>query len=270
MKNDISTTNLFSVLRLDLHDNGKKYLMWTGILIGALAAITCFAAIQTYDSYDPSRWGRYSSGTDPMNDFENLLFWFGIITLGCISASHIFTPLGSKGGAISNLMLPSTQLNKYLSRWIILVPAFILVYYVCFLIVDLGRYLVLYSLLDNHTNLHLFGFDVFYDMGPTIGKFLLLSLALLTQSFFVIGSAIWPKHGFLYTALWLFAIQAICSIAAGFYYSFLIDADSFSDFNGFNEEAFGWTIVGFAFFGTLLNYVLAYFRYREMEIVPRW
>ena len=46
MKTD--KTNLLSVLRLELHDNGKKYLMWTLILIGALAAITCFAAITSY------------------------------------------------------------------------------------------------------------------------------------------------------------------------------------------------------------------------------
>lgn len=261
--------NLWAVLRHDLKDYGKKYLMWTGILIGTLAAITAFAAMQKYYLYDPAFYAPHSF--DPMKTFGHLLFWFGIIITGCVVAAQTFAPLGTKGGAISNLMLPATQLDKYLTRWIICVPAFIAVYYLCFQLVDVLRYLTLYTLIDDHQYLHFFGFDVF-DMGRQ-EKFLLLSLALFGQSFFVLGSAVWPKHGFLYTALSVFAIEAASAITAGIYYSFLIRRDNFEtamNYNGFDSNAFCWTIVGFAFLGTVINYVLAYFRYKEIEIIPRW
>lgn len=266
MKTD--KTNLLSVLRLELHDNGKKYLMWTLILIGALAAITCFAAITSYHQYNPS-YERYSTN-DPLYNFEHVTFWMGIIILGCIGASLIFAPLKSKGGAISNLMLPATQLDKYLSRWIIFVPAFIAIYYICFQIVDIGRYLILYSLLDNHTYLHLFGFNVFGM--ETTGVCMTLGLSLFGQSLFVLGSAVWPRHGYLYTALSAFGIIAVCSIAAGLYYSFLINSTMEFYKSGFtlNDTAMLWTVVILAFLGTLVNYILAYFRYREIEIVQRW
>ena len=258
------------VMQLDLQNNGKKYLMWTGIMLGGLAAIACLIGVSVFHKYDPNYWETryYSSGNeDPMADAMLLTFWFGMIICGCVCASTIFSQLGSKGGTISNLMLPTTQFNKFLSRWLICVPGFIITYIICFEIVDLGRCAVLMQMCESHEYIHPAGFDLLRDM-PAVAAWVLVSSALLGQSFYILGSAIWPKRSFLYTSLSLFILQLAVSVVTSIYFS-IISMQEYFDSN-LNDTALGWTFAGLALLGALINYTVAYFRYKEIEIVPRW
>lgn len=269
------SANLMQVMQLDLHNNGKKYMMWTGIILGGIAAIVCLIGVSVFHKYDPQYWENiyyYSSDfEDPMADAMLLTFWFGIIICGCVCASTIFSQLSSKGGTISNLMLPTTQFNKYLTRWLICVPGFIITYIICFEIVDLGRCAVLMQMCESHDYIHPVGFNLLRDM-PDVGRWALVSSALLGQSFYILGSAIWPKRSFLYTSLSLFILKLAVSIVTSIYFSILVKHDFFDYMNhgDLNDEALGWTLAGVALLGTLINYTVAYFRYKEIEIVPRW
>ncbi len=269
------SANLLQVLRLDLHNNGKKYLMWAGIILGGLAAVVCLIGVSAFNRYDPQHWSHtgYSSGNtnDPMSDAMLLTFWFGIIVCGCVSASNIFSQLGSKGGIISNLMLPATQLKKYLARWIISVPAFIITYILCYEIVDLARCAVLMQVCESHDYIHPIGFDLLRDMSLMEGTILVCS-ALLGQSFYILGSSIWPKRAFLYTSLALFILETAVGIVTSIYFSIITMHEYFSYIDGgnINGDSLGWTFAAVAVIGTLINYTVAYFRYKEIEIVPRW
>lgn len=265
------SSQLLQMLRLEMRDNGKKYLMWIGIILIAMAALTCFASINCYNQYKhPMRFGS-APFSDPMAIFMNVIFWIGFLFASCIFAAQVCAPLGTKGGAISYLMIPATQLDKYLARWILFVPMFIIVYVVCFELIDLTRYLSLWLQLPVKERLHLVGFSFMPNDPMDIGY--AIALPLLLSSFFVLGSSIWPKRGFIYTALWLGALVALCAILAGMYFSFLMSNDNQSlpiMHSRLNQDALGWTVIALAIFGALANYTLAYFRFKESEIIQRW
>ncbi|MCM1451539.1 MAG: hypothetical protein NC102_04735 [Clostridium sp.] len=261
-------TQLLQLLRLEMRDNGKKYLMWIGIIFITLAAVTAFATTQTYDQYT-SEWRVGIS--DPMTSTMDILFWFGFVSASCVFASQVFSPLTTKGGVISFLMLPATQLNKYIVRWLLFVPAFILTFIICFELVDMGRAAALTTMLPTAERVHLTGFD--FMPSDITDTSLAISLSLLLPSFYVLGSAIWPKRSFLYTTLWLGGLVTICSVAAAIYYTFLLSGEHIPDslrHSHINQEAIIKTIIGLAIAGCLVNYVLAYFRFKETEIIQRW
>lgn len=99
------------------------------------------------------------------------------------------------------------------------------------------------------------------------------------QSLFVLGSSIWPKKSFIKTFLGLIVLNGICSI----YFSGLALALFEPNMNyvplwlenwleHFNPTrtmmACAVTAVSIIF--SSINYVLAYYRYRESEIIQRW
>lgn len=260
-----NSSQLSQLLRLEIRNNGKKYLTWIGIIFIALAAISGFTTMQVAEGYT-SQW-RYST-VDPMEGYMETFFWLGFVFASCIFSSQVFAPLGSKGGSISNLMLPATQLNKYLIRWFLFVPVFIIAYTACFELVDLIRYIVLYYKLPNCDRLELCGFSFLpYE---ALDRSMSIVFTLLLSSFFVLGSSIWPKRAFVYTALSLAALAALCTIVATVYFMSILNGANQSAYNHFDSNALGWTLVGMGIIGILINYTLAYFRYKEIEIIQRW
>ena len=92
------------------------------------------------------------------------------------------------------------------------------------------------------------------------------------QSFFVLGSVIWPKRSFVNTCVALVCIS-IAYITVG-----VIVAKVFAEqfkvhvINGIysSEDSFSFVVISLCSFIALFNWTLAYFRFKESEIINRW
>ena len=100
-------------------------------------------------------------------------------------------------GLQANLSLPASSGEKFLVRWLFIVPFTYLLFYMAFLAADLVRLLICSAVYPDLKVFHLL-------IGEALdGELLVQSLA--TQSLFILGSTFWKKNGFVKTAACLVA-----------------------------------------------------------------
>ena len=109
-------------------------------------------------------------------------------------------------GLQANLSLPASTGEKFLVRWLFIVPFTYLLFYMAFLAADLVRLLICSAVYPDLKIFHLLIGEA-WDW-----KLLLLSLA--GQSLFILGSTFWKKNGFVKTAAFLIACAVLWGAVA--------------------------------------------------------
>ncbi len=249
----------------------RKYSTYVVGAILLIGFIIVLLSINTHD-YESSYLQRmYSYGYDPMWGTEMGWFWFAIFAVSTIAASFTFGDLADKNGRIFSLMVPASQLEKYLTRWIILGPVTWVAIIVGLELVDVLRYLIVSFRFPESKIIHFLGWQLF-DFTGSEWKGIIAGFIFL-QSMGVLGSSIWPKNALVKTMFAWAIISFLATMFGMFLFSILDEPgmvygrDTFLDRNNFNEENF---ILWCSIVVAVVNYVVAYFRYREIEIVQRW
>ena len=120
---------------------------------------------------------------------------------------------------------------------------------------------------------HLVGKKSYYALCRTGWEFgALMAGYFFVQSLFILGSTIWSKNSFLKTfasvtviVLGYFGVGAFMGkmlLKSGVYYSFWDDI-------AMSDEAMWGLLIAVSIFFTLFNWILAYFRFKESEIINR-
>lgn len=217
------------------------------------------------------------SEIDPMWDTLLAIFVCFLFGGGCLSASLVMERMKTKTSRISMLMTPATSFEKFSVRWFIFTIVFLLIFLITYKMADYTRVLV-YSLAypNTHTITPL---DFSYlmgdrDYGLSHHGWLLgfiVAVYFFFQSLFVLGSSIWPKNSFLKTfAAGSLIFLVYISVAT------LLGKALFEVGGNYNlferewtrEQVFCLLIMGCALF-TLVNWTIAYFRFKEAEILNR-
>lgn len=250
----------------------KKYFTFIGAIILVLLFVMLLTGLfgGDYDNTDHA-YRYYSFGLDPMWGMETGWFWFAIFAVCIYAASLTFGDLSDKSGRIFSLMMPASQLEKYLTRWIILGPFTLLVIVGGCELVDVIRCLVLSIRFPGSENIHLLGARLF-DFTDVEWK-IAIAFFLFAQSFGLLGSSIWPKNALVKTLFALAIIAFLNSLWCGLLTKIFYEENMYYAVGTiFDKELIhpenlflGVTIVM-----AVVNYVVAYFRYREIEIVQRW
>ncbi len=209
------------------------------------------------------------------------LFEWTYMAAALIYVTSFMAPLKEKAGRIRYLTLPASDFEKYLSRWLMYTVGFTLAYLLVFKLADWT--LVLLSLLTSPDH-SLVSVSLSGSLGRIgQGSFALASLVglgSLMLSLMMLGSTLWPKHtagktlaalvGVWFLHIVVFAVvMKLCvsnAIADHPQASFILFENSryvFSD-----EALWVWIILLYLF--ALFNWVLAYFRFKESEIIHRW
>lgn len=92
------------------------------------------------------------------------------------------------------------------------------------------------------------------------------------QSLFVLGSTIWPKNSFLKTFASGTIIWIVYFLVGVFMSKMLLQSNkhySFPDNIIMSDEAMWGLLIAVSIFFTLFNWILAYFRFKESEIINR-
>lgn len=273
-----SLPRFVNVCRKEMVESWKINLRRVVLMYGVLAiALIC-------EAY--SQYGWYHEGVDLMRrraiwSFGMMAFVWGLIILGSLSASFTMERMKTKNNRVAMLMMPATMFEKFLARWLVFTFGFLLIYLVAYKLADWTR--VLFFMVKNPEE-------------TTVGPVPLLSLLVgegrlsqvdwtllgngeqfvravggyfLLQSCFVLGSSIWPRNTFVKTFVAGVAI-VIGYTAVGALAVKLMWGGHPVNVKEPSEETLWLVLTLFCYTMTLFNWVLAYFRFKESEVIKRW
>ena len=255
-----------------LVEDRKRLLQRIITVFGLLVVFSAIISDSCYQHYmEALKIGIVRSEIDPAIDGLMPLFVFGLF-IGCaLSASFIMEPMSSKTSRIYALMLPATSFEKYFVRWFIYTIGYLVVYYLLFLLVDVMRvcvFSVIYPEIDIITFINPYAEIVALRDEVPLG--FVVSLYLLLQSIFVLGSSLWPKYAFLKT----FTAYTILGMAFSAFFAGIMNLFNRPGNSYIMPELSDDTLFLIATCGillvALLFWWLAYKRFKEMEVVNRW
>ena len=269
--------NRFGYLfKKELMEDMKKNLMRCIVLFVIFLVLFLFVGFNSYN-VNPYHVATYDKLWDPMAVF----FFFGIFIGACLSATYITEKMKNKTGKISVMMLPATSFEKFSVRWLTYCIGFLLVYFLAFELADWIRVVVFSNYYPKET---INSFPVWRVI--TTGEFrtdeivsskqrqivsIVIAVFWAMQSFFVLGSTLWQKNSFLKTAVALFALCAGIGLLVYWSSRLFIPNDFYkAEPESISEETALLMVSIFFYAIALFNTVLAYFRYKEMEVINRW
>ncbi|WP_029906816.1 hypothetical protein [Prevotella sp. 10(H)] len=266
------------LLQKDIQESWKKYMMRVLTIFGVLAIFL------TWDSY-MALGQAVENGRIPEYLNRELLTFVSLFffIFGCISASLSMEPINSKTKRLSYLMNPSSSFEKFFSRWLIFTIGYIVAYVVLFFMADAVRVLICSVMFPS--------LDVaFIDLNKLIGdkdynhvfndslKFAqLVCVFFFFQSLFILGSTFWPKNAFIKSfsagTIVFIAFLFICWITISIVFKDGMEgfgnALNNGSFRGNSGDKEKGVMYIFAFFA-LVNWIIAFFRFKESEVIKRW
>ena len=282
--------NIFNIKRLglafrkDILEGRKRYALMFLTMLGIIAVMLTWNYWEHYD--DVERYGNQNTIIYTNKDILSYLsLMFG--GFGIIFASTFASPMNSKLKKLSYLVSPSSNFEKYLTRWIIVTVAYIISFFIAMWVADAIRVAICSARFPNldiafvdltklvHPGKYEYRSDYFF---PKEAFIIYVSAYLLLQSFFVLGSTFWEKSSFIktFTAMALIVLSyiLICRWTILLFYgeldtfgnvlsSFKPDEIDFEEEKNFIIAASVISVFTFA------NWALAYFRLRESEITKR-
>ncbi len=270
-------TDKFSIRRMGclmtkfLKDNKKSLILKFLAMYGTLIVVTLFAGWNTLYSYrNPS----LTHDVTWINMFPVLAML--TVTFGCLTASVMFEDLRSKESRTSLLMTPATMLEKFLSRWIMFIVTFPILFILGFYIADAVRCLVFHLLVPESTSIAIFDLNEYLatvHLPKEINPIILFGmLFLVIQSFFVLGSTVWQPLSFVKTFGTVFILFIIYILSAIWLTDALIDPNLSYELpkKADNMQLVANGMYCIMMIICLINWTLAYFRLKEAEIIKRW
>lgn len=264
MKTNMS--EIFSVKRMDVLM--KKYVIDNrmSLLISAGCVTLAMVIIGLVNGWSYGYSDLDGSGVE-MVFLTNAFFLCGMI----VAASPAFKTMWDQKSAIVTLMTPASQLEKFMVRWIVSVPCYVVWgLFSAFFADVLKKFFVVYVMGSEIDMIRwrcfLFGGEgVDINSNPTVFYSTLL-LFIFIQSFYLLGSVVWRKKNFIKTAYVLVILFVVYGVA----WNTMMNTPS-------PEYVFrGTFMLGFIpmqlfmVLGTIVNYVLTYMRFREADIIHRW
>ena len=285
--NDIINIKRFAlVLKKDFMENWKRYLLYFAALVGIIALIMI---IRANDAYDYAKRG-YSLSLIGLNKDLLAIATISFIVGGLLFASTMMDPMKGKTKRISYLIMPASNFEKYFSRWFIVSIGYIVAFFLALWLADLIRMAVCSA---RYPEMEVVALNLQYLIAPEEGgnevwrqyfiphqAFLVgFPIYVLCQSLFVLGSLFWEKLSFIKT----FAVGAIILTAFILVCRWTILVFYNKDFNQFGNvlesfkfdekvtvnQAFSIVAVIISVFA-IVNWVIAYIRFKESEIIKRW
>lgn len=285
------------VLSKDVQENWKKYLMLFLLMTGILALVFYIQADAVYSNihkneavieFNPEDGNHYR-----YNLFQNINSGFLItvsilfLIFGVLFASTFMAPMRNKVERTAYLMHPASMLEKFITRGLIVSLGFYIAFFIGLFIVDVLHVAIFSAIYPDIGSIRMLDFSylvqysedesaryfLFYSFSTFVGVF---SFFLLLQSIFVLGASIWPKLPMVYTfvasLLIVLLFVLLCRWMILLFYS---DSGQFSNvmntlFRDIDEAKGKWLLSGGFLFFSLVNWVIAYFRFKESELINRW
>lgn len=287
MNNLLNIKRLGLNFRKDLLENGKRYLLLYLTMLGIMTIILTWMSWENYTIR--TRHGLVDIRHINQNLLMTACFFFA--GFGVLFASTFSQPINSKIRRISYLVYPASNLEKFLTRWLLLTVGYVIAFFTALWLADMVRTGICaarfpkqeVSFLDltklvytgektwNHQAGYLFNKPVF---------FIVVSAYFFFQSLFILGATFWEKASFVKTftagafIVLVFALvyRSIILLCYGDFGHLGHVIESFLDpieRTEVNRELMCAIIALIISLFTLGNWTLSFFRFRESEITKR-
>lgn len=257
-RNNISYTRIQHLLAGEIMQQPRIWLMRIFVLMGILVVGALFI------SYVNVNHDFYSSRN--ACETENIYFIFMFYVLGIIFTSMAFGDCQNVKGRISLLTLPALNIEKYMAKFIIYVPVYILVFIMSALLADFVRVFVTCALCPSIASQvhfifreHVIDTDTLYSLTAFIG----------VQSFYWLGAILWPRYSAVKTFFAMMVMSIIYNIFAVICFKAIIP-DNFHLVNFSLEVYQGWIFIGLPLAIAIVNYWITYLRLKETDVVQKF
>lgn len=270
-----SLPRFMNLCRKEMVENWKSNVLRMVLMYGVMAVV------MVWNGYFEYRYWHSGQIEDPAWTFLLVVFIWSLWGFGCLSASFTMEKMKTKTSRTSMLMVPATPFEKFFSRWFVFTVVFLVIFLISYKLADYTRFII-YSLAYPEEKDFIIPVDLshlvgerktYYTLCRTGLQFgALLSAYFFVQSLFVLGSSIWPKNSFLKTFASGTVIAIVYFLLAVFMSKmFLENGNYYSEnvFTGMSEDTAMSIMIVVGIFFTLMNWTLAYFRFKESEIVNR-
>jgi len=274
-----SKSDIFSFKRMCdymgkyVNEHWHTLLLRSALMIGVMVLGGVLMALCNQYVYSDARLdylNKYFEDADPV--------WVGMIGMlilflyvfSVISASMTFSGLGSKEKRLGEIMFPASTAEKALTRWLIYVPGFLLLFIAGIFLSDWARLAVTQAVADNPQFAHTLRLSCLYDTVDRIAADMQVALTLFVgfQALFMAGSILWHKNSFVKT----FVFTSLLVVAYFFVGYLTLCAMGDIELMIPDSDPHTMKIIYYVTLcvGTVFCYVLSYMRYREMDIDNRW
>lgn len=270
-----SLPRFMNLCRKEMVENWRSNVLRMVLMYGVMAVV------MVWNGYFEYRYWHSGQIEDPAWTFLLVVFIWSLWGFGCLSASFTMEKMKTKTSRTSMLMVPATPFEKFFSRWFVFTVVFLVIFLISYKLADYTRFII-YSLAYPEEKDFIIPVDLshlvgerktYYTLCRTGLQFgALLSAYFFVQSLFVLGSSIWPKNSFLKTFASGTVIAIVYFLLAVFMSKmFLENGNYYSEnvFTGISEDTAMSIMIVVGIFFTLMNWTLAYFRFKESEIVNR-
>ena len=282
MNNTFNIKRFGLVLRKDFIENRKRYTLLFLTMLGIMAIISIYISLDYYHLLVNN--GKTSKN---LNIILLTILSFMFLGGGILFASTFMTPMSSKLKRLSYLISPSSNLEKFFSRWLIVTIGYILSFFAAMWIMDLLRVAILTAVFPDLDIKFLDLTKLFFPTDDYISRDYLvpkiafkgiISIYFLFQSLFLLGATFWEKASFIKTFTALFVIVLAYIMLSR--WAILLSYGDFNSFGHVIDSLLGdktddkkdflvkLTYAALSVF-TVTNWTLAYFRVRESEIIKR-
>lgn len=275
--NSFSPHRLGLLLRKDFYEHRRAYLLLLIVTYGVMALFflfLLFALPKVYDAeYD--YFVRQAFGNSSLTFHLALLFAGAFASL---SGSMVMPDLSNKASRLQLLSLPALPSEKFVCRWLVTTIGGALMFLLAFEAADFTRVIVgrlftdfplqpvvthMFSRMPGHADLWIEDLLEPLQMG--------LFGIVAVQSFFLLGGMIWHRLVFVktFTTGVVIVILFSTTLAGTFLLCHSHDASYYPRLLWLDEHLRDWHIYVALTAFALVNWIIAYFRFRETELRHR-
>lgn len=260
------TSSIFSCTRFGRYL--RLYLTQHGRLFGysILGAYLLFTLLLTFFASTEYYSTQSIASARTLRNIINMTVGFSVMPLFPIAAivgSHLMHSISNKRNRLNTLTLPATSLEKYFSYWLIHILFFFVAYIFVIIAADLTRTVLCSMFYPNIINIQRVTGQQFLKEFPSKLLPIVTMSCLLIQSYFILGSTIWRRYSFFKTLGVVLALTGITVIAIALITDQFVPNNS-SNIN-FEGIANSWIYI--ATIPIVFNWVMAYFRFKETELI---
>lgn len=210
-----------------------------------------------------------------INNYNGLCWWLTLFCFiffmgigGCFMANNMKT----KQQRIAFLSLPSSNLEKFLSRFLWCTVGFFLFFCVAMVIADLLRAIFCLSVHGNACGSVLaYHFDMLgmasfnnpngnFDMEIVYAVIMVTSVALYSHSVYLLGGVFFRKFNWILTTVVCYAVTPLLAL-----FSYYFDIDPVAESDGLTTTAY--TVTGVCLLLTVFNYWASYRLFCRSQVI---
>ncbi|MDE6586815.1 MAG: hypothetical protein K2K40_00595 [Paramuribaculum sp.] len=240
--------NFIITFRKYLADNRKQLILWLAL---ALGGIIFLGAVHAFFRVD--------------NDTSQGIYMVFAPLLMCCFASVTFTNMKRPAGRIAELTLPTTTFNRFAVRWVMAIPATLLLFIAGAWLTELLR-MTLWPVFNDTTCPG--SLDIFLFTEKTSAITVYFLFLLLTLSFFFFGAIAWPRLSFLKSAIVQWAISTIIGVISVTSIFLFFKDHHIGPLSGNDIDFELYSTLSITFLSVLIVglWIMAWLRVRESEV----